>query len=248
MSHKKHETLVVLPTYNEVTTLGGVVARLQTSVPHAHILIIDDGSPDGTGELADSLTADPRVSVIHRTHKLGLGTAYVTGFQESMERGYQWVVAMDSDGSHLPEELPSLLAAAYAGAGLVIGARWVPGGSIHNWPWYRVLVSRIGTAVARTSLRSGLHDLTSGFRVLQTEWLGRIDFNTISSEGYGFQVESAWLLERSGCPITEIPITFVERAGGRSKMSFGIVAEALVSVISWGVKIRLGRITRQREQ
>lgn len=238
-----HETLVVLPTYNEVETLGRIVPRILRAVPAAHILIIDDNSPDGTGALADGLAADPRVSVMHREGKLGLGTAYIAGFTHAIAAHYRWAVEMDADGSHLPEDLPALLSAARSGAGLVIGARWIDGGNIAGWPWYRVLVSRVGTAVARVSLRSQLHDLTSGFRVLDTSWLSRLNFEEISSEGYGFQVESAWLLERSGCPIAEVPITFVERAGGRSKMSFGIVAEALVSVLTWGLKIRF---TNQR--
>lgn len=238
MPEQQHETLVVLPTYNEVETLGDIVSRTLRAAPDSHILIIDDGSPDGTGALADRLAEDSRVSVMHRAGKLGLGTAYVAGFEHAITARYRFVVEMDADGSHLPEELPSLLHAARSGAGLVIGARWIDGGSIVNWPWYRVFVSRVGTAVARISLRSKLHDLTSGFRVLDTEWLSRLDFDDISSDGYGFQVESAWLLERFGCPIIEVPITFVERAGGRSKMSFGIVAEALVSVITWGLKIR----------
>ena len=238
MPQHECEILVVLPTYNEVETLGGVVDRVLRAVSNAHILIIDDNSTDGTGSLADNLAADARISVMHRAGKLGLGTAYVAGFTHALSAHYRWVVAMDADGSHLPEELPALLHAARDGAGLVIGARWIDGGKIAGWPWYRVLVSRIGTAVARVALRSKLHDLTSGFRVIDTSWLAQLDLDEIYSEGYGFQVESAWLLERSGCPITEVPITFVERAGGRSKMSFGIVAEALVSVLTWGLKIR----------
>lgn len=241
MQHQGPEILITLPTYNELETLEGVVTRVLEQVPEAHLLIVDDGSPDGTGELADRLAADPRIRVLHRPGKLGLGTAYIAGFQHAFSEGYRWVVEMDADGSHLPEELPALLDAARSGAGLVIGARWIDGGSIKNWPWYRVVISRIGTAVARRSLRSRLHDLTSGYRVLDTSWISRIDLTEISSDGYGFQIESAWLLERVGCPITEVPITFVERAGGRSKMSFGIVVEALASVLTWGVRIRFTR-------
>lgn len=241
MSDTAREILVVLPTYNELDTLAGVVERLLARAPQVDLLIIDDGSPDGTGELADELATDPRISVLHRAGKLGLGTAYTEGFAIARDRGYRWVAEMDSDGSHLPEEFPRLIAAARAGAGLVIGARWIDGGRIENWPWYRALISRTATAVARISLKSRLHDLTSGFRVIDTEWLARLDLGDISSQGYGFQVESAWLLERAGCPIVEVPITFVERAGGRSKMSFAIVVEALTSVLAWGFRIRFGR-------
>lgn len=244
MTERSRDTLVILPTYNERDSLGDIVARTLLAMPHADVLIIDDGSPDGTGEIADQLAANARVSVLHRSGKLGLGTAYTEGFRLAIDGGYRFVVEMDSDGSHLPEELPTLEAAARGGAGLVIGSRWIDGGSIKNWPWYRVFISRTGTAVARISLKSKLHDLTSGFRMLDTEWLGRLDFTEISSEGYGFQVESAWLLERAGCPIAEVPITFVERAGGQSKMSLGIVVEALTSVLAWGVRIRLPRKRR----
>ncbi|MGO3146471.1 MAG: polyprenol monophosphomannose synthase [Leucobacter sp.] len=239
MADQRRDTLVILPTFNERETLSNIVKRIHEETPEVDILIVDDGSPDGTGALADQLAVDPRIKVLHRTGKLGLGSAYLEGFQRAIEQGYRWVVEMDADGSHLPEELPSLLESAYLGAGLVIGARWIEGGRIENWPWYRVFISRVGTKVARGSLRSQLHDLTSGFRVLETKWLTRVDLSDIASDGYGFQVESAWFLERAGCPITEVPITFVERAGGRSKMSFGIVAEALVSVLTWGAKIRL---------
>lgn len=231
--------LVILPTYNERDSLANVVERVLVAVPEADLLIIDDNSPDGTGKLADSLATDPRISVLHRSGKLGLGTAYTIGFSRALDAGYHWVVEMDADGSHLPEELPLLLEQARAGAGLVIGARWVPGGRITNWPRYREFISRSGTAVARISLQSKLRDLTSGFRVLDTTWLQAVDLTEISSQGYGFQVESAWLLERAGCPISEVPITFVERADGRSKMSIGIVIEALTSVIAWGIRIRL---------
>jgi len=232
--------LVLLPTYNERGTLPGTVAGVLHHLPLAQILIIDDGSPDGTGRIADQLADHPRVSVHHRAGKLGLGTAYVWGFQAAIDRGYDYVVAMDSDGSHLVSELPALVAAAEAGAGLVIGARWVPGGKIVNWPWYRRWISRTGTAVARIALKSRLHDLTSGFRVLDTSWLRRLDTAALDSQGYAFQVETAWTLERMGCPITEVPITFVERVEGRSKMTPGIVWEALRGVLRWGWRLRFG--------
>ncbi len=156
--------LVILPTYDEAGTLAEVAGRLQNAVPNVSILIIDDASRDGTGLLADNLAAtEPRIYVLHRAGKLGLGTAYLEGFAWAVAREFDWIVQMDADGSHLPEQLPSLLAAARAGAGLVIGARWIDGGSVDGWPWYRRLISRTGTGVARIALRSKLHDITSGF-------------------------------------------------------------------------------------
>lgn len=234
------ELLVILPCFNERETLSDVVHRVLTHMPNADVLIVDDASPDGTGALADRLAQEePRVSVLHREGKLGLGTAYLDGFSIARERGYRWVAEMDADGSHLPEQLAALFAEAKRGAGLVIGARWIEGGSIENWPWFRQVVSRVGTKIARISLKSGLHDLTSGYRVISSEWIDALDTNSISSQGYGFQVESAWMLERLGCPVTEVPIRFVERAGGSSKMSCGIVFEALRSVLHWGWRIRV---------
>lgn len=236
--------LVILPTYLERETLPAVVAGIREHLPDADILIIDDASPDGTGRIADELAAaGPRIRVEHRAGKLGLGTAYLVGFRRAIAEGYRFAVEMDADGSHLPSELPGLLAAARNGAGLALGARWVPGGRIENWPRTRQTISRLGTAVARIALRSKLHDLTSGFRALRTEWLTRVDLDTLTTQGYGFQVELAWRLERIGCPIDEVPMTFVERAGGRSKMSVGIAAEALVNVLRWGWELRFGRRT-----
>lgn len=236
------KALVILPTYLERETLPAVVAGIRQHVPDADILIIDDNSSDGTGVLADAIAIDdPHVRVIHRSGKLGLGTAYLLGFRHALAHGYRFAVEMDSDGSHLARELPRLLAAARNGAGLALGARWVPGGRIENWPWYRQWISRIGTGVARIALRSKLRDLTSGFRVVQTDWLKRLDLNSLTTQGYGFQVELAWELERIGCPIAEVPMTFVERAGGHSKMTVGIAAEALVNVLRWGWQLRFGR-------
>ncbi|WP_449277105.1 polyprenol monophosphomannose synthase [Leucobacter sp. GX24907] len=234
------KALVILPTYNEVASLSGIVERILVHAPDVDVLIVDDASPDGTGELADRLAeTHTQVDVLHRTGKLGLGSAYVQGFREAIHRGYARAVEMDADGSHLPEQLPTLLAAADRTPGLVIGTRWISGGRIENWPWYRRAISRTGTWVARRALRSRLHDITSGFRVFDASWLRRIDLDLVDSHGYGFQVELAWALERAGCPVSETPITFVERTGGRSKMSFGIVLEALTNVIRWGVDLRL---------
>ncbi|UOQ56436.1 polyprenol monophosphomannose synthase [Leucobacter allii] len=247
MRDRARDVLVLLPTFEERATLPATIAGVRSHAPGADILVIDDGSPDGTGRLAEEIAAaDPAVSVLHRPGKQGLGTAYALGFARALAGGYRYVVEMDSDGSHLPAELPVLLAAARGdarnrGAGLVIGARWVPGGRIVNWPWYRRWVSRTGTRVARIALRSELRDLTSGFRVIDAGWLARLELDALDSHGYAFQVETAWTFERLGCPIVEVPITFVERAGGRSKMSLGIVAEALANVLRWGWRLRRPR-------
>lgn len=233
--------LVILPTYNERDSLAEVLTRLNAATPSADVLVIDDASPDGTGDLADRLArADERVSVLHRPGKLGLGTAYLEGFAWADGRGYRWIAQMDADGSHLPEQLPELLAAAKAGSGLVIGTRWIAGGSVVGWPRYRRWISRTGTRVARLALRSRLHDITSGYRVFDRAWLTRLPRDQVSAEGYGFQVEVAWGLERLGCPIAEVPITFTQRPHGRSKMTLGIVIEALWLVLCHGARLRLG--------
>lgn len=233
------QVLVILPTFNEAQTLKGAIQGLHAVLPRARVLVIDDASPDGTGTLADELAAeDSRVSVIHRAAKNGLGTAYLEGFAWALSRDFRWIAQMDADGSHLPEQLPDLLGVAQHGAGLAIGTRWIDGGHVVGWPWYRRWVSRTGTRVARIALRSRLHDVTSGFRVFDREWLTRLPRGGIAAHGYGFQVEVAWRLERLGCPIAEVPITFVERRAGRSKMTLGIIFEALRLVLLWGWRLR----------
>lgn len=242
MHERPAEVLVILPTFNERETLPATVAGVRAHLPEADMLVIDDGSPDGTGRIAEELALGMEgLSVHHREAKLGLGTAYVLGFRRALEGGYRVVVAMDSDGSHLPADLPRLVGAARARGGVAIGARWMPGGRIVNWPWYRRWVSHTGTRVARIALRSGLHDLTSGFRAIDTRCIEQLDLDAVDSQGYAFQVETAWAFERLGCPIEEVPITFVERVDGRSKMSLGIVLEALGNVLRWGWRLRFGR-------
>lgn len=242
------DTLVIIPTYNEIGALAEVVARVHQAVAHTDILIIDDGSTDGTAELAAQLATRNGIELMQRGQKLGLGTAYLAGFEYALAHDYRWCVEMDGDGSHLPEQLPSLLAAAHSGAGLVVGTRWITGGAVEGWPRYRRFISRTGTRIAQLSLRSRLRDITSGFRVFDTQWLARLDFDRIDSQGYGFQVEVAWTLERLGCPVSEVPITFVERSAGRSKMSLSIVGEALRRVLVWGWWLRWapGRLPRER--
>jgi dolichol-phosphate mannosyltransferase len=231
--------LVIVPTYNEVENLERVLARLHASVPEAHALVVDDGSPDGTGHLADRLAArEPRVHVLHRTAKAGLGRAYVAGFRWAREHGYDVLVEMDADGSHPPEQLPRLLA-ALADADLVLGSRYVEGGRVEDWPAHRLLLSRVGNRYTRWALRLPLRDATGGFRAARAGLIDRLPFDEVASEGYCFQVDWAWRAVRSGARVAEVPITFSERAFGRSKMSGSIVREAWVRVTVWGVRDRL---------
>lgn len=230
------DVLVIVPTYNELESLATILGRIRQSLPEADVLVVDDASPDGTGELADTLAAgDPGLSVLHRAAKQGLGVAYRAGFDYALAAGYDYVVEMDADGSHDPADLPSMLELARGGADLVIGSRWVPGGRVLNWPWIRQAISRTGNSYSRRVLGSRIRDLTSGFRIFTASALRSIELSAISSQGYCFQVELAWLLERAGKTIVEHPIVFVERAAGRSKMHLGIVAEALIRVTLWGV-------------
>jgi dolichol-phosphate mannosyltransferase len=230
------DTLVIVPTYNEAESLPDIIGRLRQALPSADILIVDDESPDGTGRLADGLAAaDPAVTVLHRPAKRGLGRAYIAGFERGVDAGYRYLVEIDADGSHDPTELPRMLAAAEESADLVIGSRWIPGGAVLNWPWLRRAISRTGNRYARMVLRSQIRDLTSGYRVYRAEALRTLEFDRVSSQGYCFQVELAWRLEKAGLRVVEHPITFVERAAGRSKMHGGIVAEALIRITLWGL-------------
>lgn len=232
-----HEALVIVPTYNEVESLGRIIGRLRQAVPSADILIVDDSSPDGTGQFADFLAAtDEHIRVLHRSAKNGLGRAYLDGFARAIAGGYQFVIEIDADGSHDPLELPAMLELARDGADLVIGSRWVPGGQVRNWPWIRQAISRAGNGYSRWVLRSRVRDLTAGFRVYRVSSLEALSLTDVSSQGYCFQVELAWLMERAGKSIVEHPITFVERATGRSKMHAGIVLEALGRVTLWGIR------------
>jgi dolichol-phosphate mannosyltransferase len=242
--------LVIIPTYDEIESLGSVLDRLHSAVPSAHVLVVDDASPDGTGRLADArAAADERVHVLHRTAKTGLGAAYIAGFGWAAERGYGVVVEMDADGSHPPERLPALLE-ALAGADLVLGSRYVPGGRVQDWPAHRLALSRFGNLYTRWLLRLPLEDATGGYRVVRAELLARLPFDEVASQGYCFQVDWAWRAVRAGARVVEVPITFTERAVGRSKMSGSIVGEALTRVTWWGVRDRLadwlpGRVPRQ---
>ncbi|MGH3384455.1 MAG: polyprenol monophosphomannose synthase [Nocardioidaceae bacterium] len=236
------ETLVVIPTYNEAGNVESVVRRVLTAVPGADVLVVDDGSPDGTGALADTLAAaESRVHVLHRPGKGGLGRAYLAGFDWGLRRTYDVLVQMDADGSHLPEQLPSLLA-ALADADLVLGSRWVPGGSVENWPRSREVLSRGGNRYARMALGLDLRDSTGGFRAWRRAALQAVDLDGVASQGYCFQVDLARRAARAGIRVVEVPIRFVERVRGESKMSNAIVGEAIWRVSVWGVGYRLRRV------
>lgn len=229
------ELIVVIPTYNEAESLAAIVRRTRSSIPEADILIVDDASPDGTGAIADELAADPAVTVLHREAKSGLGQAYLAGFAVALGRGYGYIAEMDADGSHDPADLPAMLQLARGGADLVIGSRWVPGGAVRNWPRLRQAISRGGNWYSRVVLASRIRDITAGFRIYRASALAELATTALSSQGYCFQVELAWRLERAGGRVVEYPITFVERETGRSKMHAGIVTEALVRVTGWGL-------------
>jgi dolichol-phosphate mannosyltransferase len=226
---------VIVPTYNERQNLETVVSRVRHAVPAADLLIVDDNSPDGTGDLADKLaTEDQHVHVMHRPGKAGLGAAYLAGFRWALDAGYDAMVEMDADGSHQPEDLPRLIAAADR-ADLVLGSRWVPGGKVLNWPTSRHLISRSGNVYVRLMLGIKIKDATGGYRVFRAGTLRAIALDEVASQGYCFQVDLTLRTLAAGLTVTEIPITFVERKHGTSKMSNAIVLEAFLRVAQWGI-------------
>lgn len=232
-------TLVVLPTFNEAQTLPEVLRRLRVAVPHADILVVDDSSPDSTGLLADAAAlADPAVHVLHRAAKEGLGPAYLAGFGWALRRDYDLIVQSDADGSHRPEDLPSLIGATRS-ADLVIGSRWVEGGSAPGWQMRRLLLSRAGSRYAGWMLGLSQRDVTGGYRVFRARLLEQVVAEGIASHGYCFQIEMLAHTVALGARVVETPITFDVRAGGRSKMSGRIVIEALCQVTAWGIRRRL---------
>ena len=238
----QQRVLVIIPTYNEAENLPVILERLFDSVPSAHALVVDDGSPDGTGELADKLAiADERLQVLHRTEKSGLGPAYVAGFRHGLDAGYDVLVEMDADGSHAPEQLPRLLA-ALAHADLVLGSRWVPGGEVRNWPKSREALSRGANLYTRFALGIDLYDATGGYRAYRASVLRGIDLGSIASQGYCFQIDLAWRAVQAGFRVTEVPISFADRERGESKMSGSVVREALVKVTSWGATHRTSQL------
>jgi dolichol-phosphate mannosyltransferase len=244
MTRTPGRVLVIVPTYDERENLPIALDRLAAHVPDADVLVVDDGSPDGTGALAEEIAARDevrRVHVLHRSGKLGLGTAYVAGFHWALERSYDVVVEMDADGSHRAQDLPALLEALHD-ADLVLGSRWVPGGTVLNWPISRHILSRGANTYTRLVLGLPLRDATGGFRAYRATLLRALTLDDIASQGYCFQVDMAWRSVRAGARVAEVPITFVERELGTSKMSRDIVVEALVSVTRWGIAERSRRV------
>ncbi|MQY11843.1 Polyprenol monophosphomannose synthase [Streptomyces sp. RB5] len=238
--------LVIIPTYDEAQNIGPIVERVRASVPEAHVLVADDNSPDGTGKLADELAAeDDHVHVLHRAGKEGLGAAYLAGFAWGMAEGYGVLVEMDADGSHQPEELPRLLT-ALKGADLVLGSRWVPGGRVVNWPRSRQFLSRGGSTYSRLMLDVPIRDVTGGYRAFRRETLEGLGLGEVASQGYCFQVDLARRAAHRGFHVVEVPITFVERERGDSKMNRDIVVEALWRITAWGVGTRARQLLGRR--
>ncbi len=245
--------VTIIPTYNEIESVPRTLSRLRTAVPESDILIVDDNSPDGTGELADSVAAaDDQIQVLHRRGKEGLGAAYIAGFRWGLDAGYDVFVEMDAHGPHPPEQLPMLPDAVRDGADLAMGSRWVPGGKVVNWPLYREILSRGGCIYARLLLGAPMRDITGGFRAFRRQTLERIDLSAIQSVGYCFQMDLAWKVSLLGLRTVEVPITFVEREYGDSKMSLKIIAESIIRVTQWGLKARwqtlTGRVTAVRRR
>jgi dolichol-phosphate mannosyltransferase len=236
--------VVVIPTFNEVENLADVVGRVRRAVPDLDVLVVDDSSPDGTGDLADRLaTDDPHIRVLHRPVKEGLGAAYIEGFGVALDAGYDLIGEMDADGSHQPEQLP-LLFAAIAEADLVIGSRWVPRGSVVNWPWHRRALSRGGNLYTRALLGMGIRDATAGFRLYRRRTLEAVHLDRVQSLGYVFQVELVYRALRAGLRVVEVPIEFVERERGDSKMTPEVARESLVRITRWGLRERLRQIRK----
>jgi dolichol-phosphate mannosyltransferase len=234
--------LVIVPTYNEKENLPLIVGRIRAATPEVHILVADDNSPDGTGAIADQLVAtDDHVHVMHRKGKEGLGAAYLAGFAWALDNSYDVVVEMDADGSHQPEELHRLLT-GLQDADLVLGSRYVPGGQVRNWPKSREILSRGGNTYTRIMLGIPLRDATGGYRAFRASALRALQLDQVASQGYCFQVDLAWRASQLGLRVKEVPITFVEREIGASKMSRHIVVEALWRVTQWGTKARYEKI------
>jgi len=230
--------LVIVPTFNERENLPLILDRIRAAVPEASVLVVDDGSPDGTGAIADErAAADESIDVMHRTVKDGLGAAYIAGFRWGLDAGYDVLVEMDADGSHAPEQLPRLLG-ALSHADVVLGARYVPGGAVVNWPKSREFISRGGNLYSRLALGVPLHDITGGYRAYKAEVLRALKLDEIASHGYCFQIDVAWRAIQSGFTVAEVPITFTERTLGESKMSGSIVREAFLKVGVWGLRHR----------
>lgn len=238
-------TLIIIPTYNERDSLPVTLASIHAYAPHADVLIADDNSPDGTGQWADEKAAeDSRIHVLHRTEKAGLGPAYVAGFRWALERDYAIICEMDADGSHRGKDLPLLLEAVENGADLAIGSRWVPGGAVVNWPRNRHFLSRGANIYVDVLMGMGVKDATAGFRAFRRSTLEQLDLGQIASQGYCFQIDMTKRVYDAGLQIAEVPVVFVERELGESKMHGSIIREAVVRVAQWGAEHRLAQARR----
>lgn len=234
--------LVVIPTYQEAENIADMLQRVRAAAPTVSVLVVDDGSPDGTAEIAEATGAEVgQVRVLRRTEKAGLGGAYRAGFAEGIAGGHEILIEMDADLSHDPTDLPRLLEAIVEGADLAIGSRYVPGGSTPGWPWSRQLISRSGNRYVGIVLGLEVRDATAGYRAYRAEMLERIDYQTTAAEGYAFQVEMAYRVRRAGGTIRELPISFRDRVRGTSKMSGRIVVEAMGLVTWWAIRDRILR-------
>lgn len=243
--------LVVLPTFNEALNIEEVLERAREAVPGLDVMLVDDGSPDGTADIAEAWGSahGGGVQVMRRAAKSGLGSAYRAGFTEGLKQGFDILIEMDSDLSHDPAALPSLISAVEHGASLAIGSRYVPGGKIPNWKWHRKALSRWGNRYAGVVLGLEVRDATAGFRAYEADALSKIDLGTIKADGYGFQIEMAYEVKNNGGRIVEVPISFTDRIRGESKMSSRIVVEALILVTWWGFRDRIvRRIVRRPRQ
>ncbi len=235
------DVLVVLPTYNESANIDHVLRRIRAALPDGTVLVVDDGSPDGTADMAQILGKElGGIEVMRRPAKSGLGSAYRAGFRWGLDRGFDACIEMDADLSHEPEALPGLVAPLADGNELVIGSRYVPGGIIPNWAWHRRLLSRGGNLYASAVLGLKVADATAGFRAYAASLLERIDLDSIQAEGYGFQIEMTYAARRAGANVIEVPIRFVDRVEGESKMSAYIVVEALGLVTWWALQRLVG--------
>ena len=240
--------LVVLPTYNESENIDHVLRRIRAALPEGTVLVVDDGSPDGTADQAEILGKElGSIEVMRRAGKSGLGSAYRAGFRWGLDHGFDACIEMDADLSHEPEALPDLVAPLADGKELVIGSRYIPGGVIPNWAWHRRLLSRGGNLYASTLLGLGVSDATAGFRCYAASLLERLDLDAVRAEGYGFQIEMTYESRKVGATILEVPIRFVDRVEGESKMSTFIVVEALGLVTLWGIERLWGGLRRSRQ-
>ena len=243
-------TLVITPTYVEAENIDEFLRRARAALPSADILVVDDNSPDGTADIAEATAAElGGIDVLRRPVKQGLGSAYRAGFAIGIDKGYEALVQIDADLSHDPAVLPKLLRELESGADLAIGSRYVPGGEIPHWPWFRRSLSRYGNLYGAWVLGTGVKDGTAGYRAYRADTLKSIDFATTRAKGYGFQIETAYRVHRWGGRIAEVPIVFTDRVRGHSKMTWGVAAEEITLVTWWGLRDRSRRLwTRLRQR